>query len=109
MTIVLNWVLTILTIIGTIISFKFFTNNLKSEINLLNDKIDKRFNYSNNKIDRHFHCLNNKIDKYDDKLNNINKNLELLKKEMSSHQERLDKIIKWLCSIKIEPFKKSKN
>ncbi|WP_284928635.1 hypothetical protein [Candidatus Phytoplasma sp. AldY-WA1] len=94
MTIVLNWVLTILMIIGTIISFKFFTNNLKSEINLLNDKIDKHFNYSNNKIDRHFHYLNNKIDKYDNKLNNINKNFELLEKEMLYHRENLDEIKK---------------
>jgi peptidoglycan hydrolase CwlO-like protein len=88
MTIALNWLLTNVTIIITIIiSSKYFTNDLKSEINLLNDKIDKR----------------------DNKLNNINKNFELLKKEMSSHQERLDKIIKSKQETKkiiIETFKK---
>jgi peptidoglycan hydrolase CwlO-like protein len=73
MTIALNWLLTNITIIITIIiSSKYFTNDLKSEINLLNDKIDKR----------------------DNKLNNINKNCELLKKEMSYHRENLDKIKK---------------
>jgi peptidoglycan hydrolase CwlO-like protein len=72
MTIVLNLLLIISTTIVIIVSFKFFANDLKSEINLLNDKIDKR----------------------DNKLNNINKNCELLKKEMLYHRENLDKIKK---------------
>jgi peptidoglycan hydrolase CwlO-like protein len=71
MTIVLNWLLTNITIIITIIiSSKYFTNDLKSEINFLNDKIDKR----------------------DNKLNDINKNCELLKKEMAYHRKSLDEI-----------------
>ncbi|WP_284928731.1 hypothetical protein [Candidatus Phytoplasma sp. AldY-WA1] len=34
--------------------------------------------------------LNDKIDKHDNKLNDIDKNLELLKKDMSYYQERLN-------------------
>ncbi len=70
MNIDLSWLQVISTIIGIIVSLKFFTKDLKSDLYRLNDKIDKR----------------------DNKLNDIDKNLELLKQKMSHYQESLNEI-----------------